>query len=220
MKRVQGWAYPDSDEFMLHEMKPDGSYQASHLHAAVAHVTARGVALDGGAHVGTWSRILSGLFTRVIAVEPSDDTFEALADNMRSFGCDNVELHHAALGAAPGQVHMTIDPRGAALKNTGARYVQAGGTIPLYTIDAWHLEALDFLKLDVEGSEALALAGARETLRRCRPIVLFENKGFWRRYGQPKHAPHDVLTSVGYRFLEAAGKDSIWGPTPNEATSS
>jgi FkbM family methyltransferase len=212
MKMVNGWAYPDADEFMVKEQKDDGTYQASHLQAALAHVTDFSAALDGGAHVGTWSRLMSQSFERVIACEPSADTFEALTANMAAFGCANVELHQCALGATAGTVTMApLDPRAEALKNTGARFVREGGEIPRITIDALGLPSLGFLKLDIEGSEPLALQGARETLRRCRPIVLFENKGFWRhRYGFPIDGPQQILSACGYRQVEIAGKDLIW----------
>jgi hypothetical protein len=36
------------------------------------------------------------------------------------------------------------------------------------------LERLDLLKLDVEGMEAEALDGARETIERCKPILFVE----------------------------------------------
>lgn len=213
MKLVSGWAYPDADDFMWREMKPDGTYQASHIDLAMLHVTDRTIAIDGGAHVGTWSRLLSKLFDRVIAVEPSADTFEALTVNMATFGCANVEPHLAALGAEPGFVSIApLDPRAEALKNTGARFVQDGGEIPRLRIDDWRLPSLGFLKLDVEGSEPLALRGAAETIVRCKPIVLYENKGLWRRFGEAKNAPNQVLQDLDYKLLQLAGRDAIWGP--------
>lgn len=212
MKIVNGWAFPDVDDFMWREMKPDGTYQAGHVHQAMAHVTDRTLAIDGGAHVGTWSKILGGLFDRVLAIEPSHDTYEALVTNMHAFGCQNVECRHEALGAEPGMVSMTMDPRAEALQNTGGRFVRADGDITRVRIDDWKVPSLGFLKLDVEGSEPLALEGAAETLQRCKPIVLFENKGFCRRYGLQPDAPHRVLGRLGFQFLERAGKDEIWGP--------
>lgn len=212
MKTVSGWAYPDIDEFMAKEMQADGSYQGSHLTAAMRHVTDRRLALDGGAHVGTWSRPMSGLFDAVVAVEPSPDTFEALVENMRAFGCANVACRHVALGAAPGWVSMTWDQRAADLANTGGRYVQEQGDIPRITIDSLALPALGFLKLDVEGAEVDAIQGGAETIRQHRPIILFENKGFCRRYGHPKDGPQQLLTRLGYHQLEVAGKDLIYGP--------
>lgn len=213
MKVEKGWAFPDVDRFMADEMKPDGRYQDSHLDAAMRFVRKNTVlAVDGGAHVGTWSRLMAGLFQRVVAFEPSPDTFEALAANMQTFGCTNVELHQAALGKEPGFVSMTWDPRAETLANTGGRYVQEGGTIPRVTLDSLDLPALGFLKLDVEGAEVDALDGGKLTILRHRPIILFEHKGFCRRYGYPPDGPQRLLAGLGYRQLAIAGKDVIWGP--------
>jgi len=151
-------------------------------------------------------------FASVIAVEPSPDTFEALAKNMAAFDCFNVDLKPVALGAVVGHVSMALEGKAAIANNTGGRFVQDGGDIPVERIDDWQLPTCGFIKLDIEGSEALALEGARETLASCRPIVLFEHKGFCRRYGLPPDAAVQLLTSVGYRHLATAGKDQIWGP--------
>lgn len=212
MKLEKGWHFPDADVFMVNELKDDGTYQASHLHAALAYVTDLSCAIDGGAHIGTWSKIMSGRFQRVIAVEPSPDTFEALSANMQRFGCLNVEPRNLALGAAAGAVSMHIDARAEQMQNTGARYVKPGGSIPMEAIDAWELPSLGLLKLDVEGSEVAALTGARVTLLRCQPIVVFENKNLWSRYGIARDAPQHFLRSVGYRELSAVSRDAIWGP--------
>jgi FkbM family methyltransferase len=210
-----GWCFPDADEFMAGELTPDGRYQDSHLEAALALVTDFSCAIDGGAHVGTWTRPMSQRFARVIAVEPSPDTFEALSANVTAFGCTNVELHQAALGSEPGFVSLApLDPRAEALRNTGARYVHEspGATIQRLRIDDWKLDTCGFIKLDVEGSEPLALEGALLTLRRCRPIVLFENKKFWRRFGLADDAPQQILRGAGYRLRCVARMDAIWGP--------
>lgn len=212
MKTVSGWAYPDADTHMAEAMTTDGTYQGSHLAKALDYVTDWSCAIDGGAHVGTWTKSMSLAFSFVHAFEPSEDTFAALVANMRKFNCENVELHCAALGAAPGSVSMALDPKEIARQNTGGRYVQDGGEIPRITIDSLALPSLGFLKLDVEGSEPLALMGARATLARCRPIVLFEDKHHWTRYGMRPDAVETILRQASYRSLARAGGDAIWGP--------
>ncbi len=214
MKTVHGWAYPDADEFMAGEMKADGTYQASHLRQALEHVTDFSCAVDGGAHVGTWSRLMAARFERVIAFEPSDDTNEALVANMTAFNCQNVEIHRAALGAVGGFIEMKLDGRGALLKNTGARYVaeRHHATTPRLTLDSLGLRTLGLLKMDVEGSEPMILMGARATLARCKPIVLYENKGLCRRYGLKPTACEDLLRKADYKLLRTVGCDAIWGP--------
>lgn len=212
MKSAYGWAFPDADVFMMNELQADGSYQGSHLAAALTHVTDWSVACDAGAHVGTWSKTLSGRFEKVIAVEPSPDTYEALVVNLVTFGCANVDARNIALGAQSGLAEMRLDGPNVERQNTGGRFVTSGGSIPVETIDSWHLPSLGLLKLDVEGSEVAALRGAVETLRRCRPIVIYEDKFLWKRYGEPRDAVVRVLQSAGYVHLERARTDDIWGP--------
>ncbi len=212
MKMHANWAFPDADGFMASEMRADGSYQRSHLDAAMRFVTDRRCAVDGGAHVGQFALPLSRLFDSVISVEPALDTWLCLAENVKRFGLMNVTIKNVALGSNTSQtVGLAMDDKQAARRNTGARYVVPGGVIPVERIDDWELSDLDFIKLDVEGSEALALRGAVETLVRCRPIVLFESKGFWSRFLHDG-PPQQVLMTCGFKFLASVGRDEIWGP--------
>lgn len=213
MKLVNGWAFPECDEFMVKELKDDLTYQASHLRIGLRFVTDFSVGLDGGAHTGTWSRLMSEVFDKVIAVEPSSDTLEALVCNMRQFNCHNVDIKHVALGEKPGRISMVLDGRGLMLKNTGARHTGPGVDVVVETIDSWQLPSLGFLKLDVEGSEFVALKGARKTLERCRPVVLYEDKSLWHfHFKQPRNAVSDFLTGLGYHEVARASMDAIWAP--------
>lgn len=212
MKIEKGWAFPDYDEFMVKELGDDGRYQAKNLDAALEHVTDWTLAIDGGAHIGTWSRIMAGRFVQVIAAEPSPDTYEALCANMKAFGCDNVDARHVALGEKAGRAGLTMDERGTSILNSGARFLAPGDVVDVQTIDSWELPTLGFLKLDVEGSEQSALLGARETLQRCKPIVLFEDKGFWRRFGYGRQAPQSLLTELGFVLVARVSMDQIWRP--------
>lgn len=213
MKIVRGLAFPDADRFMVDQVRFDGTYQLQNLEAGLRQVKNFDCAIDGGAHVGTWSKVMSARFTRVIAIEPSPDTFEALEWNLAHAGCANVERRNVALGAAADTVQMQLTEAQATKANTGARFVQPGGDIQVETIDSWDLQSLGFLKLDIEGSELAALLGARETLRRCRPVVLFENKWLWTvHYGLPKDSVAKFLISQDYRLLDQVSCDQVWGP--------
>lgn len=212
---ANGWAFPDADEQMMREIGPAGEYQRGQLEAAMTFVTDRSLAIDGGAHVGTWTCVLSQLFEQVIAIEPSPDTFEALAANVERLNCDNVMLRQVALGAEPGTVSIApLDAKAVALKNTGARFTRVGGPIPCITIDSLDVKTCGFIKLDLEGSEPMAIQGARETLQRCRPILCFENKWLWsRHFGLPKDIVVRELASLRYRLLGQVSHDQFWGPT-------
>lgn len=218
MKVVNGLAFPDADRFMVAETSAQGTYQLSHLEAALRHVTRfDGTAVDGGAHVGTWSTVLSRRFRHVVAFEPSVDTFECLDYNLLQAGCANVDRYQAALGSAPGRVALMLDPVNEARANTGARHIvrEHVGTVTVLTLDSLELSDVAFIKLDVEGSELVALMGAAETLDRCRPVVLFEDKGLGKRYyGERRDAIPQWLTSRGYVRVDRISCDEIWRPRP------
>ncbi|MEC9373965.1 MAG: FkbM family methyltransferase, partial [Planctomycetota bacterium] len=56
---------------------------------------------------------------------------------------------------------------------------------------------VNFIKLDVEGAEELALKGAVQTIRRCKPAILFESvPGGAERYGRSRRDLFDLITGT------------------------
>jgi hypothetical protein len=47
--------------------------------------------------------------------------------------------------------------------------------IPMITIDSLGLDDIDLMQLDLEGFEYDALVGARETIERCKPVIIVES---------------------------------------------
>ena len=56
----------------------------------------------------------------------------------------------------------------------GVQLGKGGPIVNMITIDSLHFPRVDFLKVDIEGAEPLAFYGARETIVRCKPIIMFE----------------------------------------------
>ena len=87
------------------------------------------------------------------------------------------------------------------------------------------VEAIDFLKIDVEGAEGLVVRGARGLLARDRPVVLLElhTSALEPVSGCSPAALHDQLAALGYRWhrlgpdgeLEAGRP--VAGPLPEAA---
>lgn len=146
------------------------------------------VFLDGGANDGLYSiyaarRLEPG--GKVISVEPSSREFERLRANLELNKLANVETLKVALGGEAGEATLAIAEAGHEGQNTIGRRVSnpkvettGHEAVPLETIDRLverhALERLDFVKLDVEGSEVDALEGAQSAIARFRPLMLLE----------------------------------------------
>jgi FkbM family methyltransferase len=170
-----------------------GAYEAPEVVASVDILiklhAQRGTiaAMDGGANIGcytlAWSRVM-GKWGYVVAVEPQERVFYALCGNIALNNCFNAHAHKLVLGdrderiAIPqwdarephnsGGCHMDIDC------DPGAQPEETRVPIKMIRIDALTLPRLDFLKLDIEGMEPKALAGARDTIARCKTVIQAE----------------------------------------------
>lgn len=204
IKFVNGIAFPAEDKVISARIGPNGEYQFEALEAGLAYVRKWRVAIDAGAHVGLWTRVLAAKFRQVIAFEPSPDTYEALLLNLAG----TIDCRNQALGALPGKVHMVLDPKYEG--HTGARYIAEGGDIERVTMDSLGLPRLDFLKLDLEGGETDALLGGLSTLARCHPVIVIEDKRFGKRFGYDREVPAKILAGLGAKEVGKAGINKIW----------
>ncbi|MDW3204576.1 MAG: FkbM family methyltransferase [Alphaproteobacteria bacterium] len=175
---------------------PDGraSYQRHKYLAALDLVRARQVFVDIGAHVGLWSMQAEFDFAEITAFEPHPVHADLYRHNV-----GRGVLHEVALGDAEAAVSLTSSPT-----SSGDTWVSGTGDIPMRTLDGFGLERIDLLKIDTEGYELPILRGAAETLRRCRPVVVVEQKGRDARYhGGRDGEALDLLREMGAVPLRA-----------------
>ena len=206
MKSVGEWFMPDADTYFAGGvLKPEG-FEIDKLERAL-HVCHRWrTAIDGGAHIGTWSTHLARHFRNVLAFEPAVDTYECLALNVGKF--PNVVPFRAALGCSDSRASLSDEAQRPG--NTGARYIVPGDEFGVFTIDHFDIDDLDFLKLDLEGYEYFALLGGAETIRACRPVICLETKAFGGRYGIADDAALKLLASWGARHAERMRNDHVF----------
>ncbi len=164
------------------------------------------VAIDGGANVGAYTRVMVERFETVHAFEPAPDTFEALERNIHDWGlADRVHLYPMALSDKEDMVSL----QGKFAHRSVTRRIVGKGDIRAVPIDALELPELDFLKLDLEGHEYRALLGARETLIRTRPYVLFEDKEHKAGLYGDVEGSHNFLKSLGASLVQCIGKNKF-----------
>lgn len=136
--------------------------------------------VDAGAFDGDHAIAYSeavGKEGKVIAVEAGDTAFMCLQHNAGLFPIRNVDCLKNALGATRGIAsHQTDANLG---RSTCYPVTKAGehGAVIQTTIDDIrenYGRKIDFIKLDIEGSEVDALKGAAHVLTHDRPILVIE----------------------------------------------
>lgn len=221
MKRAGWYWVPDHETLQLDQLRA-GGWQLDHLDAALEHVPAgrRRIAIDGGAHVGSWTfHMLKRGFNTVRCFEPSRDTFECLRENVHEWSLEHVAdpakqfvgLHRCALGAETNKMGMKDDTKYAG-GNTGGRHLKGDGDVDVRPLDVYRWDDVDFIKLDLEGYEPFAIRGAIETITRCKPVIMFEDK--YRMAHRYSYAPGEagrMLEGLGMIQLGEVGSDKIYG---------
>lgn len=200
LRRISRWGKTRRKTIQRFEVQ--GGTKLGDLEEALALIGNGGVAVDGGANVGAYSRRIAENFQTVHAFEPAVDTYEALCRNVQDWGLgDRVIAHQAALSDSRGGIRLGLKWG----HRSVSRRVVGDGSIPSVRLDDLELPALDFLKLDIEGFEYRALQGATETLLRCRPAILFEDKPNKLREAGDAHDPHKLLQALGARLVACVG---------------
>jgi FkbM family methyltransferase len=138
------------------------------------------VVIDCGAHVGVFvQRALSRGASKVVAVEPDPANLECLRRNFRE------EIAAGKVDLVPKGVWNSVTTLtfSESTQNSGMNsfVMQERGTkmqLPVTTIDSiveeLRLGRVDYIKMDIEGSEREALKGARKTLARFRPRLMMD----------------------------------------------
>jgi FkbM family methyltransferase len=201
MQLVRNTYVPDGDSYFSNYFKGSDVFEQENLDLALSFVKKWRVAVDGGAHVGSWTRYLADRFNLVAAFEPKDVNFECLV--MNTMECNNVVL--SKVGLTDRQNSQCSLAQG---NNSGCWHAVEGNDVRLSILPDFG--ALDFVKLDIEGYEYQAIEGMSHQLIKYRPIVIIEEK-------ELPHKPlnYDArrfLTTIGYKELAKIGKDVIFGP--------
>lgn len=158
--------------------------------------------IDAGAFIGDNTLEFTLRGWSVIAFEPFFDAFTCARLN-----APLARLFHGAVGDGR-KVMLNHECPGT---NHGMRSLTPdGGGTPTICIDSLGLTDCAFIKIDVEGFEPFALAGARETIAKFRPILYVEaNPIALNRYGWTTDTLADLIRSLGYTLEVIGGQPNF-----------
>ena len=178
MYTKHGWWFPDEDTHfceMLDKNIAKGNkpvYQEPVRRRSLQFVKHKGMALDIGANIGLWSRDLCNQFESVMAFEPVAQFRNCLEKNVTA---ENLLVMPCALGNKETRIQMIVTEG-----NTGHSHVDqnsfGSGDVEMHCLDYFKLEAVDYIKIDCEGYELPIVQGAEQTIKRCKPVMVVEQK--------------------------------------------
>lgn len=189
--------YPDLRNITTYVLLEQGDwFEKSDLNFFRSIIRPDDTVFDLGANVGPYSiSAASRTDGKVIAIEPALQTFELLNRSASQFS--NMTAIHTAISDKPGTAFLSHGGSSENFKLSDNNETQ-GEKVPLVTVDdiaADHdIESVDIIKMDVEGHELKALAGAKKIIGNGSPVIFYEVK-----HGSDLHPELiDAFEDLGY----------------------
>ncbi len=167
--------------------------------------------IDLGANIGSHS-ISYGNHNKnckIYAFEPQKQLYEILKLNISENKLDNTVIPiNKAVGYKQDTLKLQKIPTNEFNKGS-IGFGNDGEEVEVITLDSLNLESCDFIKMDIQGAEPLALLGGEKTIKKFKPKILFEYDGS---HINPKDVGMEKVPDTK-ELLESYG----YTITPNEA---
>ena len=188
-----------------------GLFEAGPVDGLAALVPTGSTTIDVGANIGFFSLRFArwvGPSGKVLAIEPEPRNVASLSRRVQRAGVGDIVQRIAAAAAdKPGELLLSVTPG-----HPGDHHVSDSGmAVPAVTLDelvADDVRRVSLIKIDVQGAEAMVLAGAQRVIERNRPAIFVEIDAFsLARSGSSPESLVEVLTNLGYcpRHLTSRG---------------
>lgn len=210
IKKHGSWWLPATEDLGLKWFDNERGERPEVIDAAIRKVTSFDIALDVGAHVGTWTVELPRHFTHVHAFEPIISNWIALAYNLeqRNVSSDKVTPWLVAVADKMANCRPT-----GIMNATMSSHIDPGkgGRVPVIALDEICWGKVSLIKIDVEGCEWHVLKGAERLLEFHHPTLVIE----WKEHRLNKHGDYmpqieALLEHHGYRLAEQLEIDRIY----------
>jgi FkbM family methyltransferase len=114
--------------------------------------------IDCGSNIGMSILYFKVLYphSRIVAFEPGEETYSCLEENVKNNRLNSVALHKAALSSKEGTIELYYDQDNVSSLRTSTkkeRMPKQRRTVEAMLLSKYIHEDVDFLKIDIEGSE-------------------------------------------------------------------
>lgn len=168
-------------DYITKKIKEQGLYEKltlDFIRRYLANISSPVVA-DIGANIGNHALDFSTYAKKVYAFEPVGVTYNALLGNINNNNVLNVVAVNKALSDRAGsdKIYLREGNIGASSiikKGISKENIHIEKIVGDDFFEHEELDALHFLKIDVEGHEKYALKGMMKTIRKFRPLIMME----------------------------------------------
>jgi len=177
----------------------------------IKYIPDGGVCIDAGSYIGdhtiAYARAV-GPTGLVVAIDPNKEAIECLVKNLEEYKERLIVFNRYVSILGNDSAYFSLNQH-----NVGASKMlldgikesdSVGDIIQSISLDSLVglIDRCDFLKIDIEGNEVLALAGARLLITMYRPVMFIEvNRGALQNNGTDFEEIHAALDSYGYSWV-------------------
>lgn len=140
----------------------------------------KGVFIDIGANIGKYTVMVGNQLDKngsVVAIEAHPGNFKILQENIELNNCKNITAVNVACWDKKGTLklysHEDQPLLSSAIKKSES-YITVKSESLDEILEQLEIKEIDMIKLDVEGAEPEVLKGMSNSLKTCRPKIIFE----------------------------------------------
>lgn len=169
-----GWYVPDNEKKITSHVsdnpdKENPTYEIRVRNKILEALPVFGTFVDVGANIGIWSYPFQRHFSHVIAYEPSPRNLECLYKNV-----EGITVHEAGLGNVNTTAQFVDSEDNCGNAHIVDKKKKHSYEIEVRRLDDENLEECNLIKIDVQGYEWPVIQGAKKTIEKFIPWVIFE----------------------------------------------
>ncbi len=199
-------------DLVVNSIKKGIIYDEEIINIAKKYITPNSAFLDVGANFGQMSILISKYLDiiggKVYSFEAEPYVGAIFQKNVQVNKCNNIEVILGAVHNQSGVKLIFPKPDFKRFDSFGSYGIDPlaseGRTVESLTIDSLNiLERISFIKVDIQGSDLFALQGAKETILKNKPVIIFEfEEQFQCEFKTTFNDYVEFVRSINYKFIE------------------
>ena len=194
------------NDYLFKQAITNGIHESHFKELIESFLLPNDIALDVGGNIGTHAILLSKKLSEghVYTFEPQSLVFSVLQNNLLLNSCDNVTAYRFAIS---NRDHSTISMQPFSFNkksiNNAALQIDLDGAMGDFaltrSLDSFKFKKVDFIKIDIQGSEVMALQGAKDLILKHKPVIFIEiEEQYLRDLGTSTKELLETLFSLNY----------------------